>query len=335
MTTEDSKIVKWEQDLKYPIAKKLEKGESVFFISDLHLGDGTFTDLFDKKDQILIEFLEYVKNTGDKLVIIGDAMDFMQAWSFDRIIKAHREVLKKLKEVADTIEVYYVYGNHDDNIVLFRDILNFIVCDTLELGDDILVEHGHLYDIYKSGTNRLKFAIGFHNILERLTHTRIHVPLSDNNNFSNRLVHWFIYRLIQLTRLYASLLSLIGLANIADSLRRMTYTWYINATGGAEILFRAIKNKLKETKYNMIICGHSHKPGIVDLDGKKFINTGSWTHDNAYYGFWDGVEFKLRDYITKIEITNEEYRDILSRDRELTAEEWWKKYYKGYLRFKF
>ena len=52
-------------------------------------------------------------------------MDFHQAWTFTRILRAHQQLLGTMSELARDGRLYYVVGNHDYDISFYRDILNF------------------------------------------------------------------------------------------------------------------------------------------------------------------------------------------------------------------
>lgn len=330
-----SNLIKWANALRYTIVKKLKRTERIYFLSDLHLGDGSFTDQFGKKDKELIDFLNFVELSGDKLVIIGDAMDFIQGGSFDRILKKHRDVLKKLKELADKIKVIYVYGNHDTDIVLFEDILNFEVCDLLEIGDDILVKHGHGEDLYSAERFRImKPFLKAHDILQRIIKSRIYIPLVKFNTFPNRFAHYFVYRVFQMLKIYAWFAKILGRKKHANKINEWMQFIYKNVTNLGGLIFNNLKNELVVSKYQTIVCGHSHRPGIVKIGDKQFVNTGSWVFESAYYSYWDGKDFKIKHWITKDEVTDEFYKDLDKRSK-LSLKMWWKRHYKGFLRFKF
>ena len=93
-----------------------------------------------------IAFLKHVEEKEAHLVIVGDAIDFHQAWFFSRVLKAHTELFGALSSLAAATGVTYIWGNHDADISFFKDILRFNVCSSLEIGDDILVLHGYEYD---------------------------------------------------------------------------------------------------------------------------------------------------------------------------------------------
>jgi UDP-2,3-diacylglucosamine hydrolase len=98
-------------------------GGRVYFVSDIHLGDGSHADIFLNKDEHFLAFLDEVEREAAALVIVGDALDFEQAWYLSRILRAHNDVLSRLTKLTDRMRVVYVYGNHDPEILLFKDIL--------------------------------------------------------------------------------------------------------------------------------------------------------------------------------------------------------------------
>ena len=129
------------------VVETIPDDRPVWFISDLHIGDATPCDVFFGKDHHLMALIRRVKDEGATLVIAGDAIDFHQAWSCTRVLRAHQELFSALSELAREGRVYYVIGNHDYEINLFKEILQFRVCDELHIGDRILCVHGWQYDL--------------------------------------------------------------------------------------------------------------------------------------------------------------------------------------------
>lgn len=79
---------------------------TVYFISDNHLGDGINEKL--KKDKF-ISFLEHIKEEESSLFIVGDFFDFYFEYR-KYIPQKYQEILLRLKELK---EVHYFAGNHD------------------------------------------------------------------------------------------------------------------------------------------------------------------------------------------------------------------------------
>ena len=54
---------------------KIPDDGPIYVISDIHLGDGTPSDIFLAKDKDLLAFLKQVRDEDARLVIAGDAME--------------------------------------------------------------------------------------------------------------------------------------------------------------------------------------------------------------------------------------------------------------------
>ena len=114
-------IFSWANPKAIEIPGALASDRPLYIISDLHLGDGTRSDAFMGKDQQLLAFLRKVQSEGAHLVINGDALDFHQAWTFTRILRAHSELLGELSRMAETTGVTYIWGNQDQAISVHVD----------------------------------------------------------------------------------------------------------------------------------------------------------------------------------------------------------------------
>ena len=310
--------------------------EKIYFVSDMHLGDGSFADIFQGKDASFLAFLDEVESEAKVLVINGDALDYSEAWYFERILKAHRGLLKRLTRLAERMDVVYCFGNHDTDIVLFEDILKWKVCQKLVIGDRMLVQHGVEYDPYIS--NRFTESdvwVRLLNIYERTFKTWVRVPLSDYYTLSNRLAHYLFYHLVRLQRVRIRWLKWRGKPKQAKAIEDAISFWTQTELGDPMTITRPVLDRLREDRYEVIVCGHSHLPGIVDAgDGKRYVNLGSWTFANAQFGVWDGDKFVLRDWITGRIFGDENYAPIFSGATDLTYEEWFHSQYMGYLRFR-
>ena len=71
-------------------------------ISDLHIGSNVC-----RADEIL-NFLDNLETK--KLILNGDVFDNLD---FRRIKNSHWKILKKIRKIADEIEVIWIKGNHD------------------------------------------------------------------------------------------------------------------------------------------------------------------------------------------------------------------------------
>ena len=329
---------RWAADLTVRLTRRLSRAERIFFVSDLHLGDGSSADLFEGKDEAFIAFLDHVALTADKLVILGDALDFYCTPSFEKILRAHKRVLRRLKQLADDKEVLYVYGNHDEDVLLLEDLLNFRVVERLVLPPDTLVIHGHELDPYfEDAASRAatRWAATLHARVERLLGAWVRAPLATYDNKTNRAAHWLGYRLLRAAEMSAWMLERLGGARRAASLRRFVDYWNRSEQGDQQGLFREVVARIGELPCRTLVCGHSHQPGVVDVGDKTYVNTGTWTRELSTYVVWDGARFTCHDWVSGTTIGDELYRPFVDGHAPLPLKHWWRSSYRGWLRFRF
>ncbi len=314
------------------------QGGRVYFVSDLHLGDGSHADIFLQKDEHFLAFLDEVERHGSALVIVGDALDFEQAWYFSRILRAHRRVISRLTQLTERMRVIYVYGNHDPDIVLFRDILKWQLCDKVVVDGDLLAVHGYEFDTYVGRrfeeASVLTKAVG---VYERIFRTWLRLPLRNFYTLSNRLAHYLFYWATRGSRAQRWLAGRLGWEDWGRGFAHFIDFWTRGVLGDPMgITMPAIQSLREGTAgHSFVVCGHSHLPGIVQVDeDKAYVNLGSWSFGNSQYGFWDGSRFELRDWITGRTIRDERYRPIFEGKADRTYEEWFESQYLGYLRFR-
>lgn len=319
------------------VVERLPADEPLWFISDLHMGDATPSDAFFGKDRHLMALTRRVEREGAKLVIVGDAIDFHQAWSFTRVLRAHRQLFSTLSELARDGRLYYVIGNHDYDLNLFHEILNFRVCDELHLGDQTLVVHGWQYDPY------LRYSIGrghgwstnIHHLVERYLNTWLRIPLGEFYTKSNRLMFWLAHKIALVAKMYAGGMKRIGFPRSDARLNEYLSYWALGNMGDSMGIFRPAWTDLHEGPWKHIVCGHSHLPGIVSKNGRSYVNTGSWTFASSHYVVWDGTSFQCRDWLTGRSIGSEFYEHLLEGTLyEKDFWQWWRENYMGMLRFR-
>ncbi len=315
------------------------RGGRVYFVSDMHIGDGSHGDVFGNKDDAFLAFLDEVERHGQALVILGDALDFEQAWYFSRIVRAHRAVISRLTRLTDQMRVIYVYGNHDPDIVLFRDILKWQLCDKVVVDGHILAVHGYEFDSYVGRKfEEASFLTRATHLYERVFRTWVRIPLRDYYTLSNRFAYFGFYWLVQFGHLQRWLGRKLKRPHWGRELKAWTDFWTRSALGDPMgITMPAIEALQSGGTYDTIVCGHSHLPGVVPVgdDGdRRYVNLGSWSFANSQYGVWDGKTFHLRDWITGREVRDEQYKPIFEGLADRSYEEWFDDQYLGYLRFR-
>ena len=320
------------------VVETIPDDRPVWFISDLHIGDATPCDVFFGKDHHLMALIRRVKDEGATLVIAGDAIDFHQAWSFTRVLRAHQELFSALSELAREGRLYYVIGNHDFEINLFHEILAFRVCDELHIGDAILCVHGWQYDPYLSKTigHGHEWSTTIHHLVERYLGTWLRIPLGEFYTIGNRLMFWLAHKLAVVAHAWAAVMQRLGRPWSARALQDYLDFWAQGNMGDPMGMFRPAWKALHDGPHTTVVCGHSHLPGVVEQEGRRYVNTGSWTFASSHYVVWDGKgNFTCRDWITGHQFGAEFYELLL--DGSLYRKDfwqWWRENYMGFLRFR-
>ena len=73
-------LVSWANAAPISVQRNISAEGRVYFVSDLHLGDGSRSDTFNGKDNLLIDLIDKIAEEDAKLVIVGDAIDFHQVY---------------------------------------------------------------------------------------------------------------------------------------------------------------------------------------------------------------------------------------------------------------
>jgi UDP-2,3-diacylglucosamine pyrophosphatase LpxH len=324
-----------------PVVQRIPDDGRIWFISDLHIGDGTPADVFFGKDRHLSALVRRVDREGATLVIVGDAIDFHQAWTLQRVLAAHPDLFSDLSRLARSGRLYYVVGNHDHEINLFQELLQFRVCDELLIGNDIRCVHGFQYDPY------LRTRVGqghgwsttFHHLMERYLRTWLRIPLGEFYTKGNRLMFWLAHKAALLANAYARGMRALGFTRSADAINHYLDYWAQGNLGDSMGMFRPVLDHLRTGRFRYIVCGHSHLPGIVregeGADATAYVNTGSWTFASSHYAMWDGHDFTVRDWMTGRTIGSEMYESLIDGsiyDKDFW--QWWRENYMGLFRFR-
>jgi UDP-2,3-diacylglucosamine pyrophosphatase LpxH len=326
----------WATAQPLEVTGRIAADRVVYFVSDLHLGDGTRSDTFHGKDRELIALLDRVREDDALLVIAGDAIDLQQAFSISRVLKAHARLFGELSRLADQGRVWYLWGNHDYDISLFRDLLRFHVASSLWIGDDILVEHGYQYDRHigsdLAGTH---VATVVHHLIERALNSWLRLPIEQFYTRPVRVAFWLFHKYAHAVHLLDRAWRSVGRPDkMARALEAVTY-WTQSQLGDSSMLWDGVARALPGARARVLVAGHSHLPGQVALGDKRFINTGSWTFASAQYARFDGGAFEVRDWITGRTYGDEYYQDLMQgRYAHMSFFDWWRENYLGWFRYR-
>ena len=330
-------LFSWAKPAPLSIEKNLPANTRIYFISDLHLGDGTRSDIFMGKDTQLMKLLDQIRTEKAHLVIAGDAIDFHQAWSISRVIKAHARLMRALSEVADDTGVTYIWGNHDYDISLFRDLLQFDVCSVLTLDNVVKIQHGYEYDPFIGPKlAQTHVATRIHHMIERLLDTWIRLPLENFYTIENRIAFWIFHKFALLNRSKDQLLQKLNMQKETSSTAKIIQHWTMNQIADPAGIFRNVHQTMLDEDFTYLLTGHSHLPGIIQIDTKKtYVNTGSWTFNSAQYAIWDGNSFSVHDWLSGKRYGDHAYRALAERRYEhMDFFAWWRENYLGWLRYR-
>jgi len=312
----------------------LDPGQRVLVVSDLHLGDGGVADAFGRKDDALRGLLEHARRAADVLVIAGDGFDLAQAWSLERIVAAHRRVLEELSALARELPVYYLEGNHDAPAHSRLGVFGLREVRALDVGPRVRIEHGHAFDEHNPPHDRLAFwGSCAHSLLERTIRSRVRIPMRKHYCWSTRLGHWLFYRVGWCQAQQARLLRRLGRERAARRCLGFVDYWGRSEWGDIHGMLGPVAEFLSSGPYELLICGHAHQAGRIAMPRGTYVNTGSWTYDDATYVTLVGGEARVRDWRSGRSIEDEEYRGILGPYRDRSFFEWWESFYRGWLRY--
>jgi UDP-2,3-diacylglucosamine pyrophosphatase LpxH len=305
-------------------------------VSDLHLGDGSRSDAFMGKDRLLLQLLDRVADEGARLVICGDAFDFLQAHDFTPVIKAHGRLLRRLGELAAKSGVWYLHGNHDHDMHVYSDLLRFEVGARLWIGDEVIVQHGHQFDPWiGEDVKAAGLATRLHHGLEHHLGIWFRLPVHDFYSGWGRLLLWIAHKAWVLSRYRNRIYRLLGLEQWASRSDEFFNYWAQNDAGNPMRMTMPAMQYGRTRGARAVVCGHTHMPGNFEHEGIRFVNTGSWTFQWAQAVRYAEGKFECRDLISGRVYENHLYRPLLDGDLDqLTFGRWWRNQYMGWFRWR-
>ncbi|MBI5529441.1 MAG: UDP-2,3-diacylglucosamine diphosphatase [Deltaproteobacteria bacterium] len=312
---------------------RLPAGTTARFVGDLHLGDGARNDSFGASDERLARFLAGCGNATDAVVFMGDSFDLPQAFSARRIGRAHLPAMRALEKLARRVQVIFVLGNHDWTVDYERLLPGARACVEIELGD-IRVMHGHQLDRYcHPGRRGHRLKVSLHNLAERLFGFEFRVPLWDHDTWRNRAAHWVGAAYGRHLHRAAAVYRMMGIDGRAAECEAFIQYWSRTIWGDPHALFEPARTAIREGTHRALVCGHTHLPGVVDLDGRQYANAGSWTFGRSEYLEWDGTKLNGRSTAGE-DIGDRHYRWMIDGAERGDFFAWWAAHYEGRLRFR-
>ncbi len=226
-------------------------------ISDVHLG---------AKWSAVKEATQFIReNSCETLILCGDIID---GWVIMRGKKQkwkrkHTDFIAAILDIAIKTRVVYIRGNHDD--FLYRlmplEFLNISVIEDMiyeSCGKRYFVLHGDIFDKVTSNFRWLS-KLGDIGYSVLLWYNKIH-------NF------WRLRK---------------GLPYV--SIARKVKDKVKNSVSSMSNYESQLTELARSKGCQGVICGHIHRPEIVDMNGIEYLNSGDWVESlSALVEDWDG-----------------------------------------------
>lgn len=249
--------------------KKLEC--RTLWLSDVHLGSRN------AKANLVTSFLD--KTSFDTLYLVGDIFDFKikrRSWYWS---KDCENFVSRVRELADSgIKVYYLPGNHDDNLR----VMNGGSMYGVQLENEVT----HVT------TDNRRFLV---------THGDFFEPLAKTESLTDHIGGCLYDALMTIDRWYCNYLSLLkrphwSLAKAAK-LKIPQVNNFFHRFG------KVATDQAKERGHDGVICGHTHDPTIRRYGTTVYCNTGDWV---------ESCSALIEDHTGQLQLVNYEGMPLLA-----------------------
>ena len=240
---------------------KLNKGKSIYFSSDNHLGAPNYSDSL-IREKLFISWLDKIKNDAEVIFLLGDLFDFWFEY-YKSVPKGFTRVLGKLAELSDSgIKIYFFVGNHD---YWTRDYFQKeIGMEVLKKPTEFKINNKLFFIGHGDGLGPGDFKYKF---LKRIFRNPLFIFLFRIN------YPWFG---IPLGNFFSRKNKILSGNNIK----------FISKEN--EILYHFCKKKLNVKHYDFFVFGHRHLPLKIELGNNSYyFNTGDWINHYSFLHFKD------------------------------------------------
>ena len=238
--------------------------DSYLFISDIHLGLQS-KDLENRKERLLVKFLNFAQTNCSELFIVGDLFDYW--FEYKRVYqKGFFRTLTALQDLTDHgVKVHYLIGNHDFmHQNFFKDEIGALMYE-----NPISITLNNKKFFIGHGDGMVKNDLGY-KILKVI--------------LRNKLIQKF----------YSWIHPDIGVS-IASSTSKSSRDYTSQKDYGEEDgLFEAAKMKI-DGGYDYVLLGHLHRRCFLNYKNGVYINLGSWL-DAPCYGKFENNKFEIVDW---------------------------------------
>ncbi len=238
--------------------------DSIYFISDAHLGSDSAEEEKHKEERLL-SFLKEIKKDAEALYVLGDLFEFWFEYEH-AIPKEHFPVLMKLKELINLgIPVTYLVGNHD---FWLGDFLTKQVGINI-IRESLTAEHQGKKIYLLHGDGLAKKDTGYR-ILRRILRNKVNI---------------WLYRLVP--------------ADIGIPLAKKVASFSRSKTKIRDKKFLQDYLEFAQSRiaqgYDAVIMGHTHQPCFEELNRGVYMNLGDW-FEHFTYGKLSQGKFSLLGY---------------------------------------
>ena len=239
----------------------LNKGKSIYFSSDNHLGAPNYSDSL-IREKLFISWLDKIKKDAQVIFLLGDLFDFWFEY-YKSVPKGFTRVLGKLAELSDSgIKIYFFVGNHD---YWTRDYFQKeIGMEVLKKPTEFKINNKLFFIGHGDGLGPGDFKYKF---LKRIFRNPIFIFLFRIN------YPWFG---IPLGNFFSRKNKILSGNNIKFKSKEN------------EILYHFCKKKLNVKHYDFFVFGHRHLPLKIELGNNSYyFNTGDWINHYSFLHFKD------------------------------------------------
>ena len=240
---------------------KLNKGKSIYFSSDNHLGAPNYSDSL-IREKLFISWLDKIKKDAQVIFLLGDLFDFWFEY-YKSVPKGFTRVLGKLAELSDSgIKIYFFVGNHD---YWTRDYFQKeIGMEVLKKPTEFKINNKLFFIGHGDGLGPGDFKYKF---LKRIFRNPLFIFLFRIN------YPWFG---IPLGNFFSRKNKILSGNNIKFKSKEN------------EILYHFCKKKLNVKHYDFFVFGHRHLPLKIELGNNSYyFNTGDWINHYSFLHFKD------------------------------------------------
>lgn len=237
----------------------IDDSSKIIIMSDVHRGDGNWSDSFTRNQNIFFAALNYYYQKGYTYIELGDGDELWEVRDFKEIIREHSDVFWLMQKFYQDNRFYMIYGNHDivkkdkkfveENLYYYFSERNR---RKVPLFKDIEVHEGLILN-YRNNKNKI-FLVHGHQV-----------------EFKNYDI-WPITRFF--VRYFWKPLELIGFNDITRTAKNYESRYKVEAK-----LTQWVQNYK-----HILIAGHNHRPYFPEVGYPPYFNDGSCVHPRCITG---------------------------------------------------